>query len=643
MAYGDYKTRTQLRGSITTISAASPDGAPAAWIHNGESAEQSISNRPADAIAANCDELKARFDADLAIGEFSAFTESGGGTSSITIDPDNGGGSTVNFDGSLYLGTVGNWPSGQEGRDTLFELLDSDFNEVVVNNAKVVVSACSEVIPGGFHTTGIVTLTLSDTIPNGNYRLGYGIGTTLATMPEAGLMKLDVRGLHEASGQQPADMVQYSGGPAWHDGTTNPATDVEAQLDKVVTDLVSNDGSDRIGATAKTSDFEPMVAGSIEDQIVILTARLDAIEKRDVVHRAIDWTISTDASQIFGLSVPNGIAVGYNQQGLDPYTRQEWVIVGGDGTSAFIATGWPLVQGSTPYSNWTTPGFGATTPMDLHGVAWGIGATANGVWVAVGKEGPSPGPNGAVIMYSVDAAGTPWSRATVPAPYNSGNWVFYDVIYDPTNAYFILVGTDGAAGVAVLRSNDGVTWTAPTTPMTNRAVRLVTDEAGVVLGYSVAGLSKSTDGGDTWSNIAQPLSHVAYDARSGRWAGLVPNATWQDFYLSDDGTATSWSLVTSGASGGATERVYGSVGCDGRGLILLTGAPGELRWTTDYGTNWNFMPIQDPVQPTDEGLNNVPAKLRYLAGRFIQPTGGSVDYRLWISKAQDSAIRGPTV
>lgn len=68
--------------------------------------------------------------------------------------------------------------------------------------------------------------------------------------------------------------VAYAGGPAWLDGTTNPATTVEVQLDKVITDLVkqdsaTNSGADKIGAEA---DGKLLVRGSVASQLRQLSA-----------------------------------------------------------------------------------------------------------------------------------------------------------------------------------------------------------------------------------------------------------------------------------------------------------------------------------------------------------------------------------
>lgn len=47
--------------------------------------------------------------------------------------------------------------------------------------------------------------------------------------------------------------IAYGGGGAWADGTTNPATTVELQLDKVITDLATGAGAAKIAAAAGTA------------------------------------------------------------------------------------------------------------------------------------------------------------------------------------------------------------------------------------------------------------------------------------------------------------------------------------------------------------------------------------------------------
>lgn len=73
----------------------------------------------------------------------------------------------------------------------------------------------------------------------------------------------------------------YAGGAAWADGTANPATTVEAQLDKVITDLAGASGSAKIGGAAiNTTD---LAAGTVQAQLSsILTGLLD-LDRRNMV------------------------------------------------------------------------------------------------------------------------------------------------------------------------------------------------------------------------------------------------------------------------------------------------------------------------------------------------------------------------
>jgi len=71
-------------------------------------------------------------------------------------------------------------------------------------------------------------------------------------------------------GNVPAVSITYAGGAAWADGTTNPATTVEAQLDKIVTDLAGTAGAAKIGATAgpNWADSSASSAGSgLKDKV----------------------------------------------------------------------------------------------------------------------------------------------------------------------------------------------------------------------------------------------------------------------------------------------------------------------------------------------------------------------------------------
>lgn len=72
------------------------------------------------------------------------------------------------------------------------------------------------------------------------------------------------------SGVSTASVVPYAGGPAWADGTTNPATTVENQLDKIVADLAGATGTAKIQGTLIGSE---LAVGTLAAQIAAIVKR----------------------------------------------------------------------------------------------------------------------------------------------------------------------------------------------------------------------------------------------------------------------------------------------------------------------------------------------------------------------------------
>jgi hypothetical protein len=117
--------------------------------------------------------------------------------------------------------------------------------------------------------------------------------------------------------------VDYAGGGAWHDGTTNPGgVTVEAQLDKIITDLVNAAGSDRIGAAAHTAAGNGLIdlsAGSIQDQLRAIVDRAVAHDATQTITGNIildganpSITFNNAAARIYG---PTGAGVfGFEAQ-----------------------------------------------------------------------------------------------------------------------------------------------------------------------------------------------------------------------------------------------------------------------------------------------------------------------------------------
>lgn len=61
--------------------------------------------------------------------------------------------------------------------------------------------------------------------------------------------------INDPVGAHAASAISYAGGPAWADLTANPASNAEAQLDKLVSDLATGDGANKIRYNGVGSGF----------------------------------------------------------------------------------------------------------------------------------------------------------------------------------------------------------------------------------------------------------------------------------------------------------------------------------------------------------------------------------------------------
>jgi hypothetical protein len=71
-----------------------------------------------------------------------------------------------------------------------------------------------------------------------------------------------------------AQGIVYGGGPIWADGTTNPATSVEAQLDKIVSDLGTGAGTAKVHGSA-VGPASDVPAGTLENQLSTLVTLIN--------------------------------------------------------------------------------------------------------------------------------------------------------------------------------------------------------------------------------------------------------------------------------------------------------------------------------------------------------------------------------
>lgn len=98
----------------------------------------------------------------------------------------------------------------------------------------------------------------------------------LMTNGKTTIVNADVNTDRRESRTFPLGSAAYGGGATWADGTTNPATDVESQLDKIIDDLgQSNQGADRILSAAIGGSPTALVQGGINNQLGQLLSALN--------------------------------------------------------------------------------------------------------------------------------------------------------------------------------------------------------------------------------------------------------------------------------------------------------------------------------------------------------------------------------
>ena len=180
----------------------------------GEDASSSNANRGFRALAENTDVLDDLMHRDIALPLVSS-TQTSDGTATY---------------GSIVLPVdtfIGN--SGGYALEDLFSIVDANDREIIdpVTYAKVTVTSISEAIGGGF-STGTLTLTFSQNVPNGvQFKVYYASRGNLATMPVDSLSYIRVRGAEEVSADVERLFAELHGNSLlWNDPWTSTIYDL---------------------------------------------------------------------------------------------------------------------------------------------------------------------------------------------------------------------------------------------------------------------------------------------------------------------------------------------------------------------------------------------------------------------------------
>src|ERR1700727_519508 len=153
-----------------------------------EDATSADANRPAQALAQNCDFLDDTLHRDIALPVGTASVVPGSPVPSVVITGP-----------GIFMGLAGATIA------ELFSVTDANDEDIDVGGTQIVVATAVDsggVLVGGGFSTGNVTLTFNISVPTGqSYRIWYAERTNFATFPADGLTTTHLRSLTEIDAQ----------------------------------------------------------------------------------------------------------------------------------------------------------------------------------------------------------------------------------------------------------------------------------------------------------------------------------------------------------------------------------------------------------------------------------------------------------
>ena len=405
--------------------------------------------------------------------------------------------------------------------------------------------------------------------------------------------------LHKAgtSNEHVASAVDYAGGPTWKDTTTNPAATVEAQLDKIVTDLVADAGSARIGSAAITSQPQfPISANSIVNQLSAILTHLESLSRSLARVIGTNLTRQVDPFDIYGS--PSG----YSCYSIC-HNGVNYILVGTNSTGPICKA----IYSHLGYT-WSACGSLSGTPTGLYA---SIYVPDFGLTIIGGKDA-----SGAIIQTASDATCSTWTSQTVPS--TTGGDEITTFGFDSYNLIAVAMGKG-----KVWRSGNGTSWSAAATvPASITTLNAVVEGNGTLVAVGQKAGSAfamiSTNGGSAWTDTSSGLTSpptelfgVTYDSTSGRFIAVGGTKS----YWSTDGT--SWTLVNIG------ESVYGVAYYD----RVIIGVGSHNVAVSTYGGAWTTFEFGDEV---GGGTVAFPNSTIFVNGRFVILD----DADLWYSLAR---------
>lgn len=211
-----------------------------------------------------------------------------------------------------------------------------------------------------------------------------------------------------------------------------------------------------------------------------------------------------------------------------------------------------------------------TPPVGYKSVTYGLG-----LWVAISDSGPA----GMRIMTSSD--GTTWTARAHPVPPNNRDTSWNDVSFG--NNLFVAVGDSGA----IMTSADGIYWTLQDPPSTLQTPNLTGVAYGggtwVAVDSSGSGYVISSSDGEVWMRRTAASTNawnkVAYGG--GLFVAISTTGVGNRVMTSPDGI--TWTSRTSAADNTWNDVVYGNalfvaVSSDGASRVMTS--PDGITWTS---------------------------------------------------------------
>ena len=250
---------------------------------------------------------------------------------------------------------------------------------------------------------------------------------------------------HSLSGA--ADGINYTGGPAWADGTTNPATSVESQLDKILTDLGSGSGTAKIAGPA-AGPGNDVPAGTLFAQIGSLVTLINDTKNQSAI-RFLDGLMTQLVPGDLGTtSDPEMIneTTGSNNTGTEwcyvPTIGSAIPVQGGANNILKISAGTVYQRvPSSPQASFISATLDGTTQFTIAN-GDGVNPRADLVQIRLQWTGISPS---SVVSVTINVkTGTPAAIPAYPAP-DAG---FVPICY-------VISGKDYAGGFPFSRDSFG--------------------------------------------------------------------------------------------------------------------------------------------------------------------------------------------